>query len=172
MAELKNLNTLHDTLIKQKDSYKANQVQIQIKTSEAWIQFQQGKNDEALKLMNLATDLEDKTEKSPVTPGEVIPARELLGDMLLQMNKPDKALEAYEADLKKHPNRFNGVYYAGLAAERSNNFEKANTYYRQLIDFANSTHSKRPELESAKLFLKKNSHKVTKPASHRTIKIS
>ena len=155
MAELKNLNTIYDTLTEQKDSYKANQVKIQIKTAEAWILFKQGKNNEALKFMNTAVDMEDKTEKSPVTPGEVLPAVELLGDMLLQMNKSDKALEAYKADLKKHPNRFNGLYGGGLAAEKSNDLEKANFYYQQLTAIANSTNSNRPELEAAKLFLKK-----------------
>ena len=105
--------------------------------------------------MNVAADMEDKTEKSPVTPGEVFPAKELLGDMLLQMNKPGEALEAYEADLKKHPNRFNGLYGAGLAAERSNNFEKAKFYYHQLTQYCKFTNSNRPELEAAKLFLKK-----------------
>jgi tetratricopeptide (TPR) repeat protein len=154
-AELKNLNTIYDTLTEQKDSYKANQVQIQIRTSEAWILFKEGKNNEALKLMNLAADMEDKTEKSPVTPGEVIPAMELLGDMLLQMNKPDKALDAYEEDLKKHPNRFNGLYGAGLAAERSNKPEKASFYYQQLTDITNTANSIRPELDVAKLFLNK-----------------
>jgi tetratricopeptide (TPR) repeat protein len=158
MAELNSLNRIYDTLTQQKDSYKANQVQIQIKTSKAWIAFKEGKNNEALALMNLAADMEDKTEKSPVTPGEVLPAMELLGDMYLQMNKYDQALEAYEADLKKHPNRFNGVYCAGLAAERSGNFEKANTYYRQLTGIANSNESNRPELETARLFLKKQKY--------------
>lgn len=157
-AELKNLNTINDTLTEQKDLYKANLVQIQIKTSESWILFKEGKNNEALKLMNIAADMEDKTEKHPVTPGEVIPARELLGDMLLQMNKPGKALEAYEAELKKHPNRFNGLYGAALAAERGYNLEKANTYYRQLTSIANSSDSNRPELETARLFLKKEKH--------------
>ena len=155
MAELKNLNTIYDTLTEQKDSYKANQVKIQIKTAEAWILFKQGKNNEALKFMNTAVDMEDKTEKSPVTPGEVLPAMELLGDMLLQMNKSDQALEAYKADLKKHPNRFNGLYGGGLAAEKSNDLEKANFYYQQLTAIANSANSNRPELEAAKLFLKK-----------------
>ena len=108
--------------------------------------------------MNIAADMEDKTEKSPVTPGEVIPAMELLGDMLLQLNKPGKALETYEADLKKHPNRFNGLYGAGLAAERSGNLEKANYYYQQLTAIANSVDSNRPELEAARLFLKKQKH--------------
>ena len=153
-TELKNLNTIYDTLMNQKDLYKANQVQIQIQTSEAWILFKEGKNNEALKLMNVATDMEDKTEKHPVTPGEVIPAIELLGDMLMQMNKPAKALEAYEADLKKHPNRFNGLYGAGLAGERANNIEKAKYYYQQLMAIANSTNSNRPELEAARMFLR------------------
>jgi tetratricopeptide (TPR) repeat protein len=126
-----------------------------MKTSEAWILFKEGRNHEALALMNTAADMEDKTEKSPVTPGEVIPAKELLGDMLLLMNQPNKALEAYEADLKKHPNRFNGLYGAGLAAERSNKLEKANAYYQQLIRISSSTNSGRPELEKARMLLQK-----------------
>lgn len=153
-AELKELYQIYDALTEQKDSYKANQVQIQIKTSEAWIQFKEGKNNEALMLMNVAADIEDKTEKHSVTPGEIIPARELLGDMLLQMNKPEKALEAYEADLKKHPNRFNGLYGAGLAADKSGNPEKAGIYYRQLLTGVNLVKSNRPELTAIKQFLK------------------
>jgi tetratricopeptide (TPR) repeat protein len=157
-AELKNLNTIYDTLMKQKDLYKASQVKIQINTSEAWILFKEGKNDEALKTMTVAADMEDHTEKSPVTPGEVIPARELLGDMFLQMNKPEKALEAYEADLKRHPNRFNGLYGAGLAAEKLHNFKKTDSCFRQLAGITSATDSNRPELDAARLFLKKQKH--------------
>lgn len=157
-AELTELTGIYNKLFKQKDLYQANQVQVQIKTSEAWIKFKEGKNDEALKLMNFAADMEDKTEKHPVTPGELIPARELLGDMLLQMNKPDEALKSYEADLQRHRNRFNGIYGAAFAAEKSNNFEKANIYYQLLTSIANSPHSNRPELETARLFLKKQTH--------------
>ncbi|MEO5563804.1 MAG: hypothetical protein ABIR18_10225 [Chitinophagaceae bacterium] len=153
-AELAKLNSMHKTLVDMKDSYKANQVMIQVKTAEAWILFKEGKNDEALKMMNAAADMEDKTEKSPVTPGEVIPARELVGDMLMQMNKPAEALVSYEADLVKHVNRFNGLYGAGLAAEKSNNPGKANTYYRKLAGIASSVDSNRPELKAAKAFLK------------------
>ena len=65
------------------------------------------------------------------------------------------ALEAYEADLKKHPNRFNGLYGAGLASEKINNVEKAKYYYQELTDIANSPTANRPELDFAKLFLKK-----------------
>jgi tetratricopeptide (TPR) repeat protein len=155
-AELVLLKTIHDTLLAQKDLYKASQVKIQLMTSNAWILFKEGNHSEALRLMNEAANLEDNTQKHPVTPGEVIPARESLGDMLLQMNKPDKALEAYEEDLKKRPNRFNGVYGAALASERSGNLQKANTYYEQLIQISNGTNSDRPEIQKAKLFLMKH----------------
>ena len=156
--ELKNLNKIYDTLINQKDAYKADQVKIQITTAEAWIQFKEGKTVEALKLMNDAAALEDNTEKAPVTPGEVLPARELLGDMLLQLNRPGEALVAYEADLQNHPNRFNGLYGAALAAEKIKDLEKANKYYSQLVSIANSPGSNRPELETAKLYLKNQKH--------------
>ena len=122
-AELKQLNFNYNKLVDQKDSYKANQVQIQINAAEAWLRFKEGRNKEALMLMALAADAEDKTFKHPVTPCEVIPARELLGDLLLQMNRPGEALEAYELDLKRHPNRFNGLYGARLAAERAKNLQ-------------------------------------------------
>lgn len=131
-AELLKLNQLHDKLINQKDAYKANQVLIQITTSEAWIAFYKQNNAEALKLMNLAASMEDKTEKHPVTPCEAIPARELLGDMLVKMNKPAQALVAYEADLKTHPKRFNGLYGADWAAKKSGDNKKAILYHQQL----------------------------------------
>jgi tetratricopeptide (TPR) repeat protein len=153
-AELKELKQLHEVLVKEKDVYKAGQVAIQIKTAEAWIKFKEGKNEEALAQMSLAADLEDKTEKHPVTPAEVIPAREMLGDLLVHMHKWDKALEAYKANLKKHPNRFNGLYGAGQAAERSGNIEEAKFYYSQLTRVANQANSDRAELKTAKQFLK------------------
>jgi tetratricopeptide (TPR) repeat protein len=112
--------------------------------------------------MNLAADMEDKTEKHPVTPGEVIPARELLGNMLLQMNKLGEALDAYEKNLIKHRNRFNGLYGAGVAAEKSGNHQKARFYYMQLLSIANLANSNRPELEAAKKYLKhKNIYQYT-----------
>ncbi len=113
------------------------------------------KLNEAVTLMKIAAEMEEKTEKSPVTPGEIIPARELLADMLLQFNKPAEALEAYEADLKKHPNRFNGLYGAALSSQRIKNIEKAKYYYQNLIAIANSPNANRPELEVARSFLKK-----------------
>jgi hypothetical protein len=152
--ELKNLDNMRQLLIAEKDVYKANQVLIQLKTGEAWILFKEGKTNEALVQIKTAVELEDKTGKSPVTPGEIIPAKESMADMLLLMNKPKEALAAYEANLKTHPNRFNGLYGAGLASELSGDDVKANYYYKQLLSIANSPNSSRPELEKAKLFLK------------------
>ncbi|WP_276503544.1 hypothetical protein [Terrimonas pollutisoli] len=153
--ELRKMQILRDTLLGRKNAYEASQVEVQLKAGEAWILFGEDKKDEALKLMSNAADLEDKTEKHPVTPGEVIPAKELLADMLLEMNRSADALIAYEADLKKHPNRFNGLYGAALASERTNNTGKAKYYYGQLLAIANSSDAGRAELEQARSYLKK-----------------
>jgi len=140
-------------LEKQKESYNANQVAIQIKASEAWIKFAGGETTEALNLMKLAANMEDSTSKHPVTPGEVLPARELYADMLLETKQNETALQEYEAVLQKSPNRFNSLYGAGVAAERLNNTEKAVLYYKQLLAIADSN-SDRPELVAAKKSLK------------------
>ena len=153
-AELAQLQGLHDRLVDEKDAYKANQVAIQLRAGEAWINVLAGKNAEALALMNQAADMEDQTEKHPVTPSEVIPARELLGDMLLQLHQPQQALAAYAASLQQHPNRFNGLFGAGVAAERIGNLKRAQFYYQQLLKVADAANSDRPELRAAKQYLK------------------
>lgn len=153
-TEVQALKDILQKLQLQKDDYKANQVQIQINSAAAWIKYKEGNNEEAVALLQTAAAMEDNTEKHPVTPGEVIPARELLADMLLQMNKPRDALKAYEDDLKKHPNRFNGLYGAGLAAEKINDSDKAKLYYSQLILVTNEKTANRQELTRARLFLK------------------
>jgi hypothetical protein len=131
-SELRRLNELYAVLSEQKDAYKANQVMIQVKAADAWIRLKEGKHADALQLMSSAADMEDKTEKHPVTPAEVLPARELYADMLMEVKQYAKALSEYEADLKKHPNRFNGLKGAALAAERSGDREKADYYSGKL----------------------------------------
>jgi len=120
--ELVILKSLYDTLVIQKNkAIESAQVSVQIKASEAWIEFKKGNNEKALELMRAAAMAEDAMEKHPVTPGAVTPARELLGDLLLEMNQPMLALEAFELDLKKNPNRRNGLYGAAIAAQRIGN---------------------------------------------------
>ena len=150
------LKSLYDSLVKKEDVYKADQVLIQVKAAEAWIYFTKGNGAEALALMQEAATLESETGKHPATPGEVLPAMELLGDMLLDMKKPVKALEAYELNLKRSPNRFNGLYGAALSAQQSGNMEKAKKYFEQLLGLAENSNSDRSELSVAKEFIKKN----------------
>lgn len=151
--ELENLKALHNILSKEKNmSREAAQVTVQINTSEAWISYKEGNNEEALKLMTKAADMEDGTEKHPVTPGEIIPARELLGDLLLKMNKPALALEAFKSVLKTHPNRLNGLYGAGVAAQKNGNKNKAIFYFKKLLNNT-AANSSRKELQNARSFL-------------------
>lgn len=154
--ELKQLNAIHAQLQQAREDYQAGLVLIQIKASEGWMEFEKGHREAALQRMMDAATMEDATEKHPVTPGEVIPARELLGDMYMDMGEPVKALEAYESDLKRHPNRFNGLYGAGLAEERSGNARKASAYYKQLLVVTDSSVSKRPQRLAAEAYVRNN----------------
>ena len=152
--ELENLKSLYDKLARQVDKkQEAAQVAIQVKTVEAWIEYKEKNNEKALQLMKKAADMEDATEKHPVTPGEVIPARELYGEMLFEMNKPALALENFELDLNTHNNRFNGLYNAAIAAEKAGNKEKATLYFKRLIEISDPKNCKRTELDHARSFL-------------------
>ncbi|WP_350288161.1 hypothetical protein [uncultured Croceitalea sp.] len=152
--ELNVLRSFEKELTDMGDKYKANQVAIQIKTVEAWTELKAGNSTEALALMNTAVDMENKTSKHPVTPGEILPADELLADMLLAMNKPIEALAAYELNLQRRPSRFNGIYGAAIAAKASGNTEKALSYFNALIALTENSQSDRIEIAEAKYFLK------------------
>lgn len=153
--ELEILHSLHQKLVEDDDEYSADQVMVEIKASQAWLQFAQGNNEEAIYLMQEAVVMEENTSKHPVTPGEVLPARELMGDMLLAMNKPAEALEAYELDLKDHPNRFNGIYGAAIAAKGIGDDAKARMYFEALLKLTEMSNSDRPEVEEARAFVGK-----------------
>jgi len=103
--------------------------------------------------MRAAAELEDSTEKHPVTPGAIIPARELLGDLLVELNQPEQALREFEASLRNAPNRFNGLSGAARAAADSRNRKKASEYYARLVKLCERSDGSRPELEQAKRFL-------------------
>ncbi|WP_373519384.1 tetratricopeptide repeat protein, partial [Pricia sp.] len=154
--EADTLQSLHEQLVNIKDEYKAKQVLIQIKASQAWISMAKGNTRQAIAYMAEATDMEENTAKPPVTPGEVLPARELLGDLFLEMDKPQEALECYEIDLKLHPNRFNGIYGAAIAAKQSGNREMARKYFEKLVKLAENSNNDRPEIIEAKAFLGRN----------------
>jgi tetratricopeptide (TPR) repeat protein len=146
------LEKRHD-IVKKKSDYWANQVEIQKISAQAWLAFAQRKQAEALRLMKRAAEIETSTDKSPTTPGEILPARELLGDMFLELDRPGEALRAYEAELVRSPNRFNTLYGAGRAAELTQDREKAKAYYRSLLDLASQADGREMRLQHARRYL-------------------
>jgi hypothetical protein len=153
--DLDRLQVLRDALVAAKNGYWAEQVDIQHRMVAAWIARAEGKKDEALALMRSAADREDASEKHPVTPGPVVPARELLGEMLLESNEPAQALKEFEASMRVEPNRFRGFFGAARAAEQAGDRTKARTYYSQLVILGEKADSERPEIRQAKTFLGK-----------------
>ena len=134
--DLEKLATLRDALKAANDGYWSEQVEIQRRGALAWVTLADGKQEEALTLMREAASMEDATEKSAMTPGPIKPARELLGDMLMQLNRPADALAEYEATLKKEPNRFRATYGAARAAGAAGQKQKASTHYANLLRIA------------------------------------
>ena len=97
--------------------------------------------------MELAVQLEDGTEKSAVTPGPLAPARELLGEMLLQMNQPAPAFAQFQMTLHKEPGRFRALYGAGHSAQLTGNRDAMQKYFHELLGVCqNSDKPGRPEL--------------------------
>ena len=155
--ELKSLIILREKLNEAKKTYESGQVTIQIEAVRGWIEYSKGNSNKAIEYMKLASNLESKTSKAAVTPGEIIPADELLADLYLALNKPRQALESYEKNLKVHPYRFNGIYGAAKAAEKLNDIRLAVYYFDQLVKLSKDTNSSRPEISEAKEFLASNS---------------
>jgi tetratricopeptide (TPR) repeat protein len=143
----------HKRLVEMGNTYWATEVDVQQRAAAGWIAFAQKKTDDALKLMREAADLEDKSEKHIVTPGRILPARELLGDMLLEAGQPVLALKEYEASQQREPNRFRGYYGAARAAEEAGERDKAAGYYEKLLALAKSADADRPELAHAAAFV-------------------
>lgn len=135
------------------NGYWASQTGFQIKAVEAWIALAEGHNDEALQSMRAAAEAEEASDKHPVTPGNVVPSRELLGEMLLQLNRPEAALAEFERSLKRDPNRFRGIYGAARAAEAAGKPELAREYHARLQALATGRDTERPELVHSQAFL-------------------
>jgi hypothetical protein len=154
--EVGKLASIQKALADAKESYWANQVEIQRRAAAAWLAKAEGKNEAALKLMGSAADLEDSTEKHPVTPGAVIPARELLADMLIELNQHEKALGQFESSLRNSPNRFNAFYGMVRAAKMLGDRQRLNTLYAELMELCVKADVERPELKEAKESLSAN----------------
>jgi tetratricopeptide (TPR) repeat protein len=136
-----------------KSLYWAHQSEVQRLAVAAWIARAEGRKEEALSLMRASADAEDATEKHPVTPGSIKPARELLGEMLVELGRPAEALKEFEASHRVEPNRFQGLYGAARAAELAGDRAKARTYYGRLVALGKGADADRPELKQAKTFM-------------------
>ena len=119
----------------------------------AWIAYAEGRRDEALELMRRAAEIEAGTEKHPLTPGPLAPAREQLAEMLLAADRPADALKEFEAVQQVEPNRFRALSGAGRAAELVGDRTAARQYYGQVVELTVSADTSRPEIEAARAFV-------------------
>jgi tetratricopeptide (TPR) repeat protein len=153
--DVQQLATLRDALKAAKSDYWATEVEVSRLGAAAWAAWARGKHEEALGLMRSAADIEDKSEKHIVTPGRIVPARELLGEMLLQLKRPAEALKEFEASQTREPDRFRGLYGTAQAAAQSGDIAKARRFFARLVDIAGQGEP-RPELVEARKFLSAN----------------
>ncbi|MCA1615519.1 MAG: hypothetical protein LC800_15750 [Acidobacteria bacterium] len=160
--EVEKLADIRRALVEARGDYDwAKQVEIGRQVASAWLAHAEGRSAESLRLMRAAADLDDATEKHPVTPGAILPAREQLGELLLEMKQPAAALREFETSLRSAPNRFNGLYGAARAARLAADGKRAKTYYEKLLTLSRRADGVRPEIEEARGFLSGASAKVS-----------
>ena len=152
-AETETLALLRDALVQAKNGYWAEHVEVQRRMASAWTARAEGKNDEAVTLIRSAVELEESTEKHNITPGPILTARELAGDLFLELGQPGAAVAEYEASLRLAPNRFKSIHGAARAAAKAGDGSKARQYYQKVVALAASADTERPELVEAKAFL-------------------
>ncbi|HEY6547675.1 MAG TPA: hypothetical protein VI589_07205 [Vicinamibacteria bacterium] len=155
---LARLTQIKQALAEAKDTYWTSQVEIQRLAADGWIARAEGRNDDARRLLRAAADLEDTTDKHPVTPGAVLPAREMLADLLLDQGDPTAALREYETSLTTVPGRFNSLAGGVRAAEKAGNAAKAAELFSRLQSLSARADGSRPELVSLRTaYVKKGS---------------
>jgi hypothetical protein len=156
IAELK---LIENRLLDDKQDYWAKQTEVLVKGASGWLAHAQAKSSEddegALLLLTAAADLEDSMEKHPITPGAVLPAREQLADLLLELKRPAEALAVYQASMKSSPNRFNSLFGAAKASEAAGNVAQARQYYAKLVENCAGSQTKRAEFAQASGYLAK-----------------
>ena len=151
--EAQRLETQHKALIEAKNNYWATEVEIQRMAVAAWIARSRGQDDEAVRLMRASADLEDRNEKHIVTPGRVVPARELLGELLLEIRQPAAALKEFEQSQVREPNRLRSYVGSAAAAESAGERDKARQLYARLIELTRDADTPLPEIARAKSYI-------------------
>lgn len=156
-ASLQALETSRKHLEGMNEGYWAEQVEIQRLEVAAWVRLAMGQKEQALATMKAAVDREAGTEKSAITPGPLAPARELLGEMLLELDEPAAALAEFEAGLKTEPNRFRTLYGAATAARLSGKGDLSRKYFAELVKICEDADQPgRPEIQEAQRTLPTN----------------
>ncbi len=150
---LERLAALQKVLVDKKDAYWAGQAEVQRLAAAAWIAQAEDRPQEASTLMRSAADAEDATEKHPVTPGHVLPAREQLGDLLLEQGHAADALAAYEASLSVAPGRFNSLLGALRAAGKAGQPDRARQHAATLAALCAKSDGTRRGLDEARAAL-------------------
>lgn len=137
--------------------YSTRKSEIRLEEARAWVAFAEGKREDAARLLRAAAGREDVARFELA-----IPAREMLGELLLELKQPAQALAEFETSLRLSPNRFNTLYGAGRAAELAGNSEKAASCYAQLLKICDGgAHSDRPELTRAKTLIARAGNSVS-----------
>jgi hypothetical protein len=152
-AEIARLAELRAAMTAQKNDYWVEQASIQIGAVAAWTARAEGRNDEALRLMRETAEREDRTEKHIMMPGRIIPVREMLGELLLDLNQPALALIAFELSQQADPNRFRNVYGAARSAELAGDRGRANKFYAHLLQQVGLRGAERDEIRQARAFM-------------------
>ena len=150
------LASIAEALRRAGDLYWATEVDVQHVSALAWIAFVQGKQNEALSLMRSAADMEDSSEKNAISPGRILPARELLGDMLLESGHADASLAAYEASQVRDPQRYRTLFGAAKASEAAGDEDKSRAYFARLVQMADGG-STRTSMTEARYSVAKSS---------------
>jgi tetratricopeptide (TPR) repeat protein len=151
-AAIERMRQLQQGTSDPKFDYFKKHLDLQMKAASAWVAYQDGKKDEAVTLLRSAADAEDILGKHPVSPGALVPAREQLGSLLLDLGRPKEAQQEFEAELKIYPARFQGLYGAARAAQQNGDKESARTYYVKLTEQTAKADGSRPELASVRAY--------------------
>jgi len=156
LVEVEKLAAIQKALAQIKEDYDwSTQVEVQRRAATAWVAHAEGNRDAALRWMRSAANLEDNTNKHPVTPGPILPARELLGELFMELDQPALALPEFEMVLRSSPRRFNTTYGAARAAELSGDWKRASEGYSELLQLCAQADAQRLELQNARAFLQK-----------------
>ncbi len=152
-AAVDELNRLKEILAQSSQAYWITQLDIQVNSINAWNAYSQGDNEAALSYMQRAADLENSTFKHPITPGEILPANELYGDLLLEMGQAEAALAAYQHSMDRSPGRFNSLFGAAIAAEAMGDSDAAGAYFGSIVEMAAGSEVDWPRLRTAREYL-------------------